>query len=99
MSKQQMKMFGIFSLVVCAICIFVAIERYNANADAVRSMNSMQQSMPFGNMMIGGSKLEPAMPAATKYSLFFALITGIAGVIMLVKSSAGNVSCPGNSEI
>lgn len=42
MDKKQMKMIGIVCLVVCAVCIFVAIERYNANAGAVRAMNNLQ---------------------------------------------------------
>ncbi len=30
--------------------------------------------------------LEPAMPAATKYAIFFAVISGIGGGVLLVKS-------------
>ena len=43
-----MKIAGIVCLVVCAVCVFVAIERYSANADNVRAMNQMRQSMPMG---------------------------------------------------
>lgn len=48
MDKKRMKIVGIVCLVVCAVCIFVAIERYNANASGVRAMNSIQQNSPLG---------------------------------------------------
>ena len=67
MDTKQMKIMGIVCLVVCAICLFVAVERYNTNAKKVRAMNSLQQSSPVGNML-GGAKLTPATPAATTLS-------------------------------
>ena len=86
MDKKQMKLFGIISLVICAVCIFVAVERYNTNAGNVRAMNAMQQSSPLGGMM-GGGNMQPATPAATKYALLFAVISGIGGGVLLVKSN------------
>ncbi len=86
MDKKQMKWAGIACLVVCAICVFVAVERYQSNADNVRAMNALQHSSPLGGMM--GGNMKPATPAATKYALFFAALTGIGGIVLLVKSSA-----------
>ena len=80
-----MKVIGIVCLVVCAVCVFVAIERYNTNASNVRAMNELQQTSGLGGMM-GGGKLEPATPAATKYAAFFAALSGLGGVILLVLS-------------
>ena len=85
MDRQMKKLLGIVCLVVCAICVFVAIERYNANAGKVRAMNSFQQSSPLRNMM-GGAELKPATPAATKYALLFAVLSGIGGAVLLVQS-------------
>jgi hypothetical protein len=85
MDKKQMKVFGIVCLVICAVCVFVAIERYNTNAKNVRAMNSLQQSSPLGGMM-GGGNMKPATPAATKYAMVFAAISGIGGAVLLVKS-------------
>lgn len=85
MDKKQMKVFGIVCLVICAICIFVAIERYSTNADNVRAMNAFQQSSPLGRMM-GDGNMRPATPTATKYALLFAAISGIGGILLLVKS-------------
>ena len=84
-----MKIIGIVLLVICAICIFVAIERYHTNASNVRAMNQFQQSTPLGNMMPRGA-LKPATPAATKYAALFAVITGAAGGILLVKANASD---------
>ena len=78
-----MRIIGIVCLVVCVICIFVAIERYSANAKNVRAMNALQRSTPLGDM---GVKLKPGTPAATKYALFFAVISGVGGGILLAKS-------------
>ena len=83
--KKQMKVLGIVCLVICAVCVFVAIERYNTNADSVRAMNSFRQSSPLGGM-IGGGNLKAATPAATKYALLFAALSGVGGVVLLVLS-------------
>ena len=88
-----MKALGIVCLVICGICVFIAIERYNANARGVRAMNSFRKSSPLGGMMPGGmmpgGDLKPATPAATKYAILFAMISGIGGAVLLVKSGAG----------
>ncbi len=89
MEKSQMKILGVVLLVMCAVCIFIAIERYQTNANNVRAMNQMQQNSPFGgmmNQMTGGMQMKPATPAATKYAALGALITGIAGAALLVMS-------------
>ena len=39
MDKNVMRVLGIVALVVCAVCVFVAIERYQTNAKNVRAMN------------------------------------------------------------
>jgi len=85
MDKKQMKIGGIVCLVICAICVFVAIERYNTNTNNVHAMNTFQQSSPLGGIL-GGENMEPATPATTQYALLFAIISGIGGAILLVKS-------------
>jgi len=80
-----MKPLGITLLVVAAICVFVAVERYNTNANNVRAINQMNGSSPFGGAL-GGGNLEPATPTETKYAAFFAVVTGIGGIVVLAKS-------------
>ncbi len=58
MDKKQMKIVGIVALVVCAICIFVAVERYQTNANNVKAMNKLQQSSPLSGMM-GAGEMTP----------------------------------------
>ena len=89
MDKKQMKVCGIIALCICVICLFVAVERYRSNANNVRAMNHLQQSSPLGSMMgqmTGQTQFKPATPAATKYALFFALISGAGGGVLLAKS-------------
>ena len=87
MDKKQMKIAGIVALVVCAICIFVAIERYQTNANNVKAMNQLQRSSPLSGMM-GTGEIKPATPAASKYAAFFAVISGVGGGVLLAKSKA-----------
>ena len=100
MDSQTMKILGIVALVICAVCIFVGIERYNANAKNVRAMNQMQQSIPMGNMpgMQGmQGQMKPATPAATKYAILFALIFGGGGAFLLVRAGSTTQAKPSDS--
>jgi hypothetical protein len=85
MDKKQMKVLGIVCLIVCAICVFVAIERYSTNASNVRAFQELHRTSPLGGMM-SEMEMEPATPVATKYALFFAALTGIGGAILVVRS-------------
>ena len=87
MDKKQMKIAGVVALVVYAICIFVAVERYQANANNVKAMNRFQQSSPLSGM-IGTGDMKPVAPVATKYAALFALVFGIGGGVLMVKGKA-----------
>jgi len=87
MDKKQMKIAGIVALVVCAICIFVAVERYQTNANNVKAMNQIQRSSPLSGMLNVG-EIKPGTPAATKYAALFAAVSGIGGGVILAKSKA-----------
>ncbi|MCD6393391.1 MAG: hypothetical protein J7M40_07780 [Planctomycetes bacterium] len=89
MDKNVMRVLGIVALVVCAVCVFVAIERYQTNAKNVRAMNQGPIRLPgFGGTLETNFEVfKPATPAATKYAIFFALISGAGGVVLLVMSA------------
>ena len=92
MENKQLRFGGIALLIICAVCVFVAVERYQANASNVKAMSAMAGGFPFGGP---GMKLQPATPAATKYALFFALLSGTGGLGLLAisgrrQSQAGN---------
>jgi phage-related minor tail protein len=90
MSPGALKGIGIGCFVLCAILLFVAWERYQDNANKVEAANKMLHSSPFGGMMqgmqglTGSPQLEPSAPAATKYALVFAVLSGIAGGVCFV---------------
>lgn len=95
MDKNQMKIAGIVCLVISVVCIFIAVERYNTNANNVRAMKHMMNnnSSPLGgmmNQMTGGVQIKAKTPAATKYAILFAVITAASGTILLVKSSTAD---------
>ena len=85
MDKELMKLAGVVALVVCAICIFVAVERCQANANNVKAMNQIGQSSPLSGMM-GVGEMKPVTPAVSKYAIVFALASGIGGGALLFKS-------------
>jgi hypothetical protein len=85
MPLQNLKPIGIVCFVVCAICLFIAVERYQTNAANVNAMIGMSQSMPFGQPSPFGH-LQPATPVATKYALFFAFISAVGGFVCFAKS-------------
>src|SRR5438132_8554488 len=95
MSPSALKGIGIGCFVLCAILLFVAWERYQDNANKVEAANKMMGSSPLGGVMkemTGGAKLEPGMPDATKYALFFAALAAAGGAFCLVtgmKKGAG----------
>jgi hypothetical protein len=89
MSPGALKGVGIGCFVVCAILLFVAWERYQDNANKVEAMNKMVGGMA-GQLMgqlAGGAKLEPGMPDATKYALFFAALTAVGGIACMLMST------------
>ncbi len=87
MDKKTMKIVGIVALVVCAICIFVAIERYQTNAGNAKTVNQIVQSSPLSGML-GAGEVKPGIPAASKYAALLAGVSGIGGGLLLVMSKA-----------
>jgi hypothetical protein len=102
MDKSQMKSLGIACLVICVTCVFVAVERYTTNAwrvglnsDIIRrseTNSTVHVKMLTGELdaRITGngslSWLEPVTPTITVYAGFFALLSGVGGIVLLVKS-------------
>jgi len=92
-TKKQSKTLGVICLFFCAFCIFVAVERYNANANSVEAINAFRQNSLFADQTSVG-ELKPAMPAETKYAIFFAGVAGAVGIGLLVKGIAGGNEPP-----
>lgn len=87
MQPNQFKIAGIVLLVVAAICLFVAFERYQSNADAVQAVNQIG-----GGLLqnVTGGELNPGIPAATKFALLFAVVSGGAGGYCLWRATQPN---------
>ncbi len=80
MNSQNLKAIGIACFVVCAISLFVAFERSSANADTVNAFN---------NLSGGALGLKPATPAASKYAIFVAILSGVGGIVCLTRAKLG----------
>jgi hypothetical protein len=79
---ESLKIVGVVLLVIAAVCLFVAFERYQSNAENVRAANHIGGGLL--RSMTGG-ELAPSTPAATKYALLFAVICGGGGGYCLWK--------------
>lgn len=81
MKLQDLKPIAIGCFIICVVCLFIAFERYQANASNVSAVQQMAEAAasPF-------IKVRPATPVATKYALFFAFLAGTCGVIAWIQS-------------
>ena len=70
MPEGFLKRFSALLLIACGVCLFIAVERYQANANAVALMNQI--------VLV---HLSPVTPVATKYALLFAVIFGGCGIV------------------
>ena len=88
MDSKTLRIIGIVCLVICGICLFIAVERYLDNAGKVNAMKEMGRGMglPSGGLL-GGADIKPATPAATKYAVFFGVLSGLGGALCLWKAS------------
>ena len=77
---------GVAGLILAAVLFFVAWERNKANADTVAAMVAMGAHQVFGF-----DDLKPTMPAASKYALFFGVLSTVGGLVCLSKASKAPV--------
>ena len=83
MSSTGLKAIGMVLLIVCAGLVYIAVDRYNENANKVKFMNQVTQGSPLGGRE-GGFK--PATPDATKYAGAGAAVAGLSGIVCLAMS-------------
>ena len=98
MDSKTLKVIGIVCLIVCAISLFTAVERYQTNAKHVRAMNRGPIPLPGGGTLETNFEIfRPAMPAATKYAIFFAVLSAAGAAACFIcarpKSSDGSSAC------
>ncbi len=94
MSKDHMRIAGFACLVLAVVFLFVAWERYSSHVNAVETANRMLNNSPMGPVMrvfrerlTGQADIEPGVPVLTTYSVFFSVISGISGAVLLVASA------------
>jgi hypothetical protein len=79
MSPGAFKAVGFVCVLVTLGALFVAVERYQANEEAVAAI----KRNPMARMLVGGEQLEPATPVATKYAIAVAVLFGLGGAVSL----------------
>ncbi len=99
MSRSTLKNTGIGLSVLCFVLLFVAVERYQANAASVAAINQMMQSSPFGQGVPFGlnapfgqgqpmGQMTPGVPAITSYAVLFAILSAAGAVMCFIKAKA-----------
>jgi hypothetical protein len=87
MSPAKLKGVGVGCLVVSAILLLVAWDRYQDNANKRDAINRIVGPSPWGALApLYGVNVEPGVPEATRYALFFAVLIGVGGVVCIVMS-------------
>lgn len=82
MNASTLRGIGIGLFVLALILGFVAYERYQANANSVTAMKQFMGGFP--TEMMGVKEITPGVPTATRYALFFAVLSVAGGVGCLV---------------
>ncbi len=80
MTPQNLKTAGIACFGICAICLFIAFERYQTNASNVNAMLRVTQAAasPF-------IETRPITPTTTKLALSLAFIFAAGGTFCFVR--------------
>lgn len=97
MSRSNLKNTAIGLSVLCFVLLFVAVERYQANAASVAAANQMLRSSPFGlntppglNVFFGPgqpvAEITPGVPVLTTYAVLFAFLSAVGAACCFVKS-------------
>ena len=96
MTKQNCQFFGIAGIILCAVLIFVAVERYQNNVNALNTLQGVidgSNAAPPGTVSL--MEMEPKTPTITKYALFFAILAGAGGIYFLIQARPGGPRGPG----
>ena len=99
MSRSALKNMGIGLSILCFVLLFVAVERYQANAASVAAMNQMMHSSPFGGMSPFGmntpfgqsapvGQMTAGVPAITTYAALFAILSAFGAVACFIRAKA-----------
>jgi hypothetical protein len=97
MKPSTLKGIGIGCFVLGAFLLFLAFERYQANADNVAAVKQMLQDVPMAGMF-GTPNVRPGVPTVSKYAAFFGVLAIAGGVGCFVMApklpAAGKPSPP-----
>ncbi len=79
------KLIGLILIIACAGCCYWGYSTYMEETEAARAIDDIAKSSGI-NKIIGDDATKPAIPNNTKFALAGAAITGVAGLVLVVKS-------------
>lgn len=78
------KLIGLILIVACAGCLYWGYTTYMDETEVARSLDDFAQSSGISKV-IGEDATKPEIPNNTKFALAGAALTGIAGLVLIVK--------------
>ena len=79
------KLMGIVLILVCAGCLFMGYTTYMEETEGARAVDDFAQSSGLSKLLPEDAT-KPEMPNNTKFALAGAAVTGIAGLVLVIKS-------------
>ena len=79
------KVIGIALIVACAACSFYAYDQYMEQTEGARAVDDFAQSTGLSKV-IGDDATEPEIPTETIVAGIGAALTGIAGLVLIIRS-------------
>ena len=78
------KLMGIVLIFACAGCLFYGYNHYMEETEGIRAVDDFAQSTGLANILPEDAT-KPTMPNGTKYALVGAALTGLAGVVLVMR--------------
>ena len=79
------KLIGFVLLVACAGCLYWGYKTYMDETEVARAVDDFAQSSGISEFLAEDAT-KPEMPNNTKFALVGAAVTGIAGLVLVIKS-------------
>ena len=76
---------GIILICVCCASLFYGYNQYMEKTEGARAVDDFAQSTGISKV-IGEDATKPEMPDETKYALLGAAVSGIAGLVLIIRA-------------
>jgi hypothetical protein len=79
------KIIGIALIAACGACLIYGYTQYMDKTEGARAVDDIAQSTGIANILPEGAT-KPEVPKETKFAIIGALLTGVSGLVLIVRS-------------